>query len=78
MLAVLSQKDRMETPGKLTVPSLVVHGDVDPLVPLAGGKATADAIPNAELMVVKGRSFSRYRKRFMIQSFSTNTQSNRK
>ena len=39
---------------KLKVPSLIIHGDEDPLVPVAGGKATADAIPNAELMIVKG------------------------
>lgn len=54
MLAVLSQKDRLEDLGKLTVASLIVHGDADPLVPIAGGKATADAIPGAELMIVKG------------------------
>ncbi|MBW2613668.1 MAG: alpha/beta hydrolase [Deltaproteobacteria bacterium] len=38
----------------MNIPSLIVHGDADPLVPLAGGKATADAIPGAELMVVEG------------------------
>jgi len=54
MLAVLSQENRKEALGKLTVPSLIVHGDADPLVPLAGGKSTADAIPGAELMIVKG------------------------
>jgi len=36
------------------VPALVVHGDDDPLVPLTGGKATAGAIPNAVLKVLKG------------------------
>jgi len=54
LLAVFSQKDRKEALGKLSVPSLIVHGDADPLVPLAGGKSTADAIPGAELMIVKG------------------------
>lgn len=54
LLAVLAQKDREEDLRQLKVPSLVVHGDADPLVPLAGGQATADAIPDAEFMVVKG------------------------
>lgn len=53
-LSIFSQKDRTQALGKLIVPSLIVHGDADPLVPLAGGKATAKAIPKAELMVVKG------------------------
>ena len=50
----MAQKVRTDELGKLKVPSLIVHGDADPLVPIAGGKATADAIPDAELMVVKG------------------------
>jgi pimeloyl-ACP methyl ester carboxylesterase len=33
---------------------LVIHGDVDPLVPLAGGIATANAIPGAKLVVIEG------------------------
>jgi pimeloyl-ACP methyl ester carboxylesterase len=31
-----------------------VHGEDDPLVPVAGGRATAAAIPGAELWVVPG------------------------
>jgi pimeloyl-ACP methyl ester carboxylesterase len=53
-IAILSQKDRTADLGELDVPTLVIHGEDDPLVPLAGGKATADAIPGAELMIVKG------------------------
>ena len=53
-LAILTQKVRTDDLRKLSVPSLIVHGDADPLVPIAGGKATADAIPGAEFMVVKG------------------------
>jgi len=33
---------------------VVIHGEADPLVPLAGGKDTAENIPGAELMVVPG------------------------
>lgn len=53
-LAKMVQKDRTAELGKLEVPSLIVHGDEDPLIPLAGGKATAEAIPGAEFMIVKG------------------------
>ena len=53
-LAVLSQKDRAAALGRLTVPSLIIHGDEDPLVPVAGGKATADAIPGAEFKIIRG------------------------
>ena len=48
------QKDRTDELRKLKIPSLVIHGDEDPLIPLAGGKATSEAIPGAEFMVVKG------------------------
>ena len=53
-LAMMVQKDRTPELRKLKVPSLIIHGDEDPLIPLAGGKATADAIPGAEFMIVKG------------------------
>ena len=53
-LAIMVQKDRTEELRKLKIPSLIIHGDEDPLVPLAGGKATSEAIPDAEFMVVKG------------------------
>jgi pimeloyl-ACP methyl ester carboxylesterase len=36
------------------VPTLVIHGEDDPLVPLAGGKDTADNIPGARLLTIPG------------------------
>jgi pimeloyl-ACP methyl ester carboxylesterase len=36
------------------VPSLVVHGAEDALVNVSGARATATAIPDAELLVVEG------------------------
>ncbi len=53
-LAIMVQKDRTDELKKLKIPALVIHGDEDPLVPLAGGKATTEAIPGADFMVVKG------------------------
>ncbi len=53
-LAILSQKDRTKDLENINAPVLIIHGDEDPLVPLAGGKATADAIPNSKLKIIKG------------------------
>ena len=54
MAAIRSDGDRTARLSKLTVPTVVLHGADDPLVPLAGGKATARAIAGAELRVVPG------------------------
>jgi pimeloyl-ACP methyl ester carboxylesterase len=40
--------------GDLTAPTLVVHGDHDPLFPLPHGHALRDAIPGAELVILEG------------------------
>ncbi|MGI9207396.1 MAG: alpha/beta fold hydrolase [Rhodococcus sp. (in: high G+C Gram-positive bacteria)] len=52
--AILVSPDR--TPGlrNLTIPTLVIHGEDDPLVEVDGGIATADAVPGARLVVVPG------------------------
>ncbi len=36
------------------VPTLVIHGDADPLVRHEGGVATAKAIPGARLLTIDG------------------------
>jgi pimeloyl-ACP methyl ester carboxylesterase len=54
MAAVIASGSRAEALSSLTVPSLVIHGADDPLIPLAAGQATADAIPGAEMVVVEG------------------------
>ncbi len=46
--------DRRERLATIRAPTLVIHGTEDPLFPLACGKATAAAIPGAELMAVEG------------------------
>ncbi|WP_020138323.1 alpha/beta fold hydrolase [Streptomyces sp. 351MFTsu5.1] len=40
--------------GDITAPTLVVHGDLDPLLPPAHGEALRDAVPGAELLVLEG------------------------
>jgi pimeloyl-ACP methyl ester carboxylesterase len=52
--AVLSQPDRTQALQLVAIPTLVIHGADDPLVDVSGGKATADAVPDAKLKIVPG------------------------
>lgn len=52
--AIIDSPDRTEQLHSLMTPSLVIHGDQDPLVPVECGYATAEALPNAQLKVLKG------------------------
>ncbi len=52
--AILASGDRTAALADLRVPTLVVHGDADPLVDVTGGRATAAAIRGAELLEVEG------------------------
>ena len=54
LAAVLASGNRTEQLRTITVPTLVIHGDADLLVRPSGGRATARAIPGAELMIVPG------------------------
>ena len=53
-LAVLAQPDRSAALRDLQIPVAVVHGLADRLVHVSGGRATARAIPGAELVLVPG------------------------
>ena len=52
--AILASGSRQEALKKLTIPTLVIHGKADIIVPVEGGIATAEAIPNAKLMLIDG------------------------
>ena len=52
--AVLASGDRSELLGTISVPALVVHGEDDPLLPLAHGRDTADKIPGARFVAIPG------------------------
>lgn len=54
MLAILTQHDRTEALERIVVPSAVLHGQADRMVHVSGGRATAAAIPGAELVLVDG------------------------
>jgi pimeloyl-ACP methyl ester carboxylesterase len=54
MAAILASGSRKEALKSLSVPTLVIHGDADVLVPVEGGIDTAAAVPGAKLMIVEG------------------------
>jgi proline iminopeptidase len=54
MLAVTACGDRTPQLQTIVAPTLVIHGAADPLVPLACGVDTAQAIPGARIEVIEG------------------------
>ena len=52
--AIVADGDRSSMLGDIKVPTLVLHGEDDPLVPCEGGKHTAECIPNAKLKTIPG------------------------
>ncbi|MDQ1445775.1 MAG: hypothetical protein QOI20_2239 [Acidimicrobiaceae bacterium] len=54
LLAILASGDRTERLAALDVPTVVIHGSDDRLVDPSGGRATAAAIPGAELVEIEG------------------------
>ena len=54
MVAILNQPDRTRRLHDVRVPALVIHGLNDKMVHVSGGRATAQAIPGSELLLVPG------------------------
>jgi pimeloyl-ACP methyl ester carboxylesterase len=54
LAAVTANGDRRAKLAKIKAPTVVLHGDADPLVPVEGGRDTAASIPGAELRIVPG------------------------
>ena len=54
LAAMLATGDRRPALRWVRVPTLVLHGSADPLIPPSGGRATARAIPGARLRVIDG------------------------
>lgn len=52
--AVFAAGDREPALRELDVPTLVIHGDQDPLIDLSGGERTAELIPGAQLLILEG------------------------
>lgn len=53
-MALLASGDRTPFLSSITVPTLVIHGADDPLIPVESGRETARVIPNAKLLVIPG------------------------
>tara|TARA_Y100000748_G_C15186258_1_gene367616 strand:- start:44 stop:589 length:546 start_codon:yes stop_codon:yes gene_type:complete len=53
LIAILADENRFEEVKKISVPTLVIHGKLDPLVPFDEGKKTADSIPNSKFIAVE-------------------------
>ena len=54
LVAILASGSRRPALAAVTVPTLVIHGRDDPLVPVEAGLDTAEAVPGAELLVIDG------------------------
>jgi pimeloyl-ACP methyl ester carboxylesterase len=54
LMAVLASGDRTPGLGSIRAPTVVIHGEEDPLIQVSGGDATAKAIPDAKLVRIPG------------------------
>jgi len=54
LVAIIASGSRKGALGAINIPTLVIHGADDPLVPLAGGLDTAESIPGAEIVIIEG------------------------
>jgi pimeloyl-ACP methyl ester carboxylesterase len=60
-IAALAAGDRTADLGRVTAPTLVIHGDADASIAVSGGKATAKAIPGAKFILMEGVGHERPR-----------------
>ncbi len=54
LTAIMSSPSRVEGLAKVRVPTTVIHGTVDPLVPPSNGRRCAEAVPGAEHVEITG------------------------
>jgi len=54
LVAILTQKNRKTALQGVRVPTLIIHGDADPLVSVEAGRDTAKAVLGAELKIIEG------------------------
>ncbi len=52
--AILASGNRTEALRSIKAPTVVIHGEDDPLIVVSGGEATAAAIPGAKLVKIPG------------------------
>jgi pimeloyl-ACP methyl ester carboxylesterase len=54
MVAILASGSRADGLAGLSLPTMVLHGDRDPLVNVSGGRRTAELVPGAQLRILEG------------------------
>ncbi|UCC18355.1 MAG: alpha/beta fold hydrolase, partial [Promethearchaeota archaeon] len=58
LVATLATGNRKQALSSIKVPTLVIHGSNDPLMPPEGGKDTAEGILGSELLIIEGMGHS--------------------
>lgn len=58
LMATMAHGNRKPKLSSITAPTVVIHGSDDPLVPVTGGKDTAESIPGADLVIIDGMGHS--------------------
>jgi pimeloyl-ACP methyl ester carboxylesterase len=58
LAAILTSGSRNKELANVKIPTLVIHGKSDPLVPVEGGKDTAKSISDAKLLLIDGMGHS--------------------
>jgi pimeloyl-ACP methyl ester carboxylesterase len=54
MVAILASGSRKAALARVRVPTLVIHGDADPLVPVECGLDVANTVPGAQRLIIEG------------------------
>jgi pimeloyl-ACP methyl ester carboxylesterase len=54
MVAIMASGSRKAALARARVPTLVIHGDADPLVPVECGIDVADTVPGARCLIIEG------------------------
>src|SRR4029077_9127954 len=54
LVAILAADDRLERLRAVRVPTLVIHGEEDVLVPIENGRLVAAAVPGARMLELEG------------------------
>ena len=54
LVAILASGSRADGLRSVDVPTVVMHGDADPLIDISGGRRTAELVPGAEFRLMSG------------------------
>src|ERR1700674_1419932 len=54
LVAIIASRPRLERLQQVRVPTVVIHGIDDPLVPVENGRLVAGAVPGARLVEIEG------------------------